>query len=416
MSDIFVSYVAEDTVVAEAIATGLEQAGYTAWYYTRDSQPGPSHLLQTAKAIEASRVTVLVLSPSLVEKPKEVRLEVVSSHDAGKPFIPVLVGLSWAEFKERLPDIKQVLGGSVAVTLAPSKFEELNSRILAGLKLMGIEPQVRAPASPIAIRYPYPLAAAYLRRMQRGVSLEQSFQQHQGLGDLAEVIARFLGAIAVAEYRADSATPGNEDPEVEGEIARWPAGIGPWASLTHGILGLYGENARPPLGSLHAFFFQKKLRQDGVSAAIAAVGAWLGGGPPRRAPFSHEEFLDLLGEYQASPAGWAARGAVLSPRDTSSAPSCSGAPSSRRWTTSTRSPTSGWSVCRVWPTGVRSPASRPSTTASGPTWSLGPSRSTAHGRSRTTTSISAAPAPAGTRRCSTCIPSSRVRRVPRAGA
>jgi hypothetical protein len=315
MSDIFVSYVAEDTAVAEAIAAGLEAAGYTTWYYTRDSKPGTSHLRQTGLAIEAARATVLVLSPNLVGKLKEVRLEVEGTHEWGKPFIPVLAGLTWPEFKEKLPDIKQVLGAAVAVTLIADRFEELNSRILAGLKLMGIEPHVLAPTSTIVVRYPYPLAAAYSRRMLRGVSLEQSFQLHQGLGDLAEVIARFMGAIAVAEYRGDSTTPGNDDPEIESELSRWPAGIGSWVSLLHSILGLYGEGARPPLASLHAFLFQKKLRQDRVSAAIAGLGTWLRAGPQRKAPFSHEDLLDHLAEYQKLPGGWGARGAVLAPQD-----------------------------------------------------------------------------------------------------
>ncbi|MFC2021478.1 toll/interleukin-1 receptor domain-containing protein [Chloroflexota bacterium] len=53
MSDIFISHVEEDSVVALEIALELEEAGYTTWSYEIDSMPGPSYLVQTGEAVEA---------------------------------------------------------------------------------------------------------------------------------------------------------------------------------------------------------------------------------------------------------------------------------------------------------------------------------------------------------------------------
>jgi hypothetical protein len=60
--DVFISHVEEDAEIAEQIAHALEAAGYTTWYYERNSVPGPSYLVQTGRAIEQSEAFVLKIS------------------------------------------------------------------------------------------------------------------------------------------------------------------------------------------------------------------------------------------------------------------------------------------------------------------------------------------------------------------
>ena len=52
MSDIFISYVEEDSSVATQVGDGLQAAGYSTWLYERDSLPGPAYLLQMGEAID----------------------------------------------------------------------------------------------------------------------------------------------------------------------------------------------------------------------------------------------------------------------------------------------------------------------------------------------------------------------------
>ena len=61
MADIFISHVEEDGEIAVALAEGLEAAGYTTWYYERDTVPGPPYLVQVRKSIEEAQAFVLLI-------------------------------------------------------------------------------------------------------------------------------------------------------------------------------------------------------------------------------------------------------------------------------------------------------------------------------------------------------------------
>src|SRR5262245_7486957 len=62
MSHVFISYVEEDRALALALSDGLEVAGFTTWYYGRDTVPGLNYLMQTREAIKECRVFLVVLS------------------------------------------------------------------------------------------------------------------------------------------------------------------------------------------------------------------------------------------------------------------------------------------------------------------------------------------------------------------
>ncbi|MBI3965601.1 MAG: toll/interleukin-1 receptor domain-containing protein, partial [Chloroflexi bacterium] len=67
MTDIFISYVEEDSDVVEPLALGLTEAGYSCWHYRRDSTPGTSYLAQITEAISRAKVVLLVLSPQTLD-------------------------------------------------------------------------------------------------------------------------------------------------------------------------------------------------------------------------------------------------------------------------------------------------------------------------------------------------------------
>jgi TIR domain len=108
MRHIFISHVAEDTDVAVPIAQGLEAAGYQTWHYTRDSLPGVSYLVQTARAIELAQAVVVVISRQALGA-HQVTVEVVRAHEGSKPFFPVLRDITHEALQQQ-PDWRQAMG------------------------------------------------------------------------------------------------------------------------------------------------------------------------------------------------------------------------------------------------------------------------------------------------------------------
>ena len=62
MSYVFISHVEEDQEIARQIAASLEEAGFKAWFYERDSIPGPSYLTQILDAIQESAAVIVVIT------------------------------------------------------------------------------------------------------------------------------------------------------------------------------------------------------------------------------------------------------------------------------------------------------------------------------------------------------------------
>src|SRR5215831_15099161 len=132
MADIFISYVEEDSSLALEIAQAIESRGCTAWYYERDSLPGRSYLLQTGEEINAcSAVILLISSHSIVSY--QVRQEVIRAYENNKPFMPLLVDISHAEFQQRQPEWRAAIGAAVSLQIPPEGVNRLTPQITKGL-------------------------------------------------------------------------------------------------------------------------------------------------------------------------------------------------------------------------------------------------------------------------------------------
>jgi len=138
-SDIFISYVEEDARIVLQLAEGLEAAGYTTWYYERDSLPGPSYLLQIIQAIEQSQAFLLVISPDSLGS-HQVTREIERAHEIGKPFVPVLFNITHVDFQQRQLLWNQALGTATSISIQPEDIGVTLPRIVAGLKALGIQP------------------------------------------------------------------------------------------------------------------------------------------------------------------------------------------------------------------------------------------------------------------------------------
>ena len=135
---IFISHVEEDAEITSEIAKGLEKAGYKTWYYERDSVGGLSYLLQTMQAIERSQAVILLISPNSLSS-NQVTKEVVRTHEAGKPFIPLLHGITHVEFQQRQPEWREAIGSATSVSIPKQGVSKILPRITDGLASLGVK-------------------------------------------------------------------------------------------------------------------------------------------------------------------------------------------------------------------------------------------------------------------------------------
>lgn len=139
MAEVFISYVQEDGDVARQIADGLEAAGYAVWYYERDSLPGHSYLEQILEVIDQARAVVVILSPAALGSP-QVNIEISEAHVAGKRFVPLLHGMSYATLTSRQRPWTMMFGTAVAAPIPAGGAEELLPRLVRGLRALGVAP------------------------------------------------------------------------------------------------------------------------------------------------------------------------------------------------------------------------------------------------------------------------------------
>jgi hypothetical protein len=142
MAMVFISHAEEDQALALEIASGLERAGYSTWYYERDSGPGLSYLLQVHRAIEACRFVVLVISPQALTS-SQLTAEVVRAHETGKSFVPVRVGISHEEFQRRQPEWNMAVGAAASIAVSPGGAPAILPRIVEGLELLAAQREGR---------------------------------------------------------------------------------------------------------------------------------------------------------------------------------------------------------------------------------------------------------------------------------
>jgi hypothetical protein len=131
---LFISHVEEDTAISKQLADGLEAAGCRVWYYERDSLPGIPYPRQIIEAIRQCDAMVVMLSRRALRS-EQVGKEIMEAHEQTRRFfIPILMGITHAEFRTRRPDWAFVMGGGVALAMEPTSLPAAVSRILLSLE------------------------------------------------------------------------------------------------------------------------------------------------------------------------------------------------------------------------------------------------------------------------------------------
>jgi TIR domain len=151
MADVFICHVEEDEPLVTALARGLEAAGVTTWYFERDSDPGPSYVLQTGEAIDTCTAVIIIISSAALSHPSQMRSEIVQAYEGEKAFLPVLADVTLEEFQQRQREWRRMLASATAVRIPENGISSIMPRLLRGLRGLGIaaasatQPLVAAP-------------------------------------------------------------------------------------------------------------------------------------------------------------------------------------------------------------------------------------------------------------------------------
>jgi hypothetical protein len=135
---VFIIHVHADSKVALEIADGIEKEGYRTWYYERDRVAGISYLLQTKQAIEQSQAVIILISPDSLGS-SQITVEVIRAHEAGKPFIPLLKGISHLEFQHRQPEWQEAMAAHTSIDIPKQGVSAIMQNILNGLEGLGVK-------------------------------------------------------------------------------------------------------------------------------------------------------------------------------------------------------------------------------------------------------------------------------------
>ncbi|MGD0093811.1 MAG: protein kinase, partial [Planctomycetota bacterium] len=137
---VFISHANEDSDVAVSIAKGLEEAGFTTWYYERNSNIGHRHPEQTGKAIEQSEAMLLLVSKHSIRS-RPVTRELLRADHSGKPFLPVLLDMSHDKLEAEQPESwRDILLDVVDVSIGREDVHTVLPRIIRGLDDLGVLP------------------------------------------------------------------------------------------------------------------------------------------------------------------------------------------------------------------------------------------------------------------------------------
>jgi len=139
MHQVFISYNNADRRLVDELSQSLEGAGYSTWFYDRDSRIGFNYMDYVGALISECQAMVLLISPLSVES-QQVTREVIRACEENKFVLPVLCGMTYAQFQKLAPVWRQALAGIAALELPPQGISAISPRLLEALHNRGIPP------------------------------------------------------------------------------------------------------------------------------------------------------------------------------------------------------------------------------------------------------------------------------------
>ena len=139
MTNVFISHSEEDSGPAMCLARAIERHDHSTWFYERDAIPGISHLIQCGDAIrEARTFLILITDHSLASH--EVAKELNKAHNERVPIIPVRIGVTDREFRERRREWDVAIGASVSIEMSRTDPLGILDKLLVALQRMDVAP------------------------------------------------------------------------------------------------------------------------------------------------------------------------------------------------------------------------------------------------------------------------------------
>lgn len=133
MKTIFLSHANEDSEIALQLVAQIEGlSSFLVWRYESDYQAGDSYLLVTRAAIDACPIFLLLITPASV-KSHQVEVEIEHAFEQKKKIIPVLFGISDAQYKQSNPLFAQIMGTKTSVCLGPESVALIARHICASV-------------------------------------------------------------------------------------------------------------------------------------------------------------------------------------------------------------------------------------------------------------------------------------------
>lgn len=133
MGYVFISHVHEDAEPARTVAAGLEAAGYTTWYYERDTRLGRPYLDQILDAIAHSTVIIVLVSRDSLGS-WQVDREMIQAYESDKAFMPLLLGLTHEQFRNGRRNWAMMFGAAVTLSIPARDIADSLPRIIEGVQ------------------------------------------------------------------------------------------------------------------------------------------------------------------------------------------------------------------------------------------------------------------------------------------
>jgi serine/threonine protein kinase len=135
----YLCHAGENSPLARQLAQAIERLGCSTWRYEQDALPGISFVAQVTAAIAQCDAIVLLISAESISSP-DVSREVQEAHHLGRPFLPVLLGMTRSEFQRRQPDWLPMLGPAAMIELTAGNVPSTAARLVKTLEHWGIPP------------------------------------------------------------------------------------------------------------------------------------------------------------------------------------------------------------------------------------------------------------------------------------
>jgi len=141
---IYILHTEDDVKIALNISLRLEEAGFSTYIRKHDNHESNSETLASAKAV------LLIVSPFSILSYGKFRFEIEVLKQTKKSLLPLLYGMSRAEFDTKKTEWKTIIGSSATAQIKDETVGEIIPKLVTVLKGLGENPNSKLDAEKIS--------------------------------------------------------------------------------------------------------------------------------------------------------------------------------------------------------------------------------------------------------------------------